>query len=91
MKRSHWLLMLLCCLIPLVGIAAIVVFRIPASSVLYVALVLACPLMHLVMMRSMGQDHANPSRHAGHHLSATQAEDALASGAPRGRPLPEKR
>jgi len=29
MKKSHWLLMLLCCLIPLAGIAAIVLFRVP--------------------------------------------------------------
>jgi len=60
MKRSHWLLMLLCCLIPFVGIAAIVLFRIPASSVLYVALGLACPLLHLAMMGSMRHDHGSP-------------------------------
>jgi hypothetical protein len=61
MKRSHWILMLLCCLIPLAGIAAIVLFRIPTSSVLYFGLVLMCPLLHLVMMRSMRHDHASPS------------------------------
>ena len=60
MKRSHWILMLLCCLIPLAGIAAIVLFRVPTSSVLYFALVLMCPLLHLVMMRSMRHDHASP-------------------------------
>ena len=61
MKRSHWILMLLCCLIPLAGIAAIVLFRVPTSSVLYFGLVLMCPLLHLVMMRSMRHDHASPS------------------------------
>jgi hypothetical protein len=52
-EEGHLLLMLLCCLIPLAGIAAIAFFRIPASSVLYFGLVLLCPLMHLFMMRSM--------------------------------------
>jgi hypothetical protein len=63
MKKSHLLLMLLCCLIPLAGIAAIALFRVPASSVLYFGLVLLCPLMHLLMMRSMGHNHV-PSSNA---------------------------
>ena len=45
MKKNHLLLMLLCCLIPLAGIAAIVLFGVPTSSVLYFGLVLLCPLM----------------------------------------------
>ena len=57
MKKSHVLLMLLCCLIPLAGIAAIALFRVPASSVLYFGLVLLCPLMHVVMMATMRRDH----------------------------------
>ncbi len=61
MRRSHWILMLLCCLIPLAGIAAIVLFRVPTSSVLYFGLVLMCPLLHLVMMGSMRHDHGSPS------------------------------
>jgi hypothetical protein len=32
MKKNHLLLMLLCCLIPLAGIAAIALFRVPTSS-----------------------------------------------------------
>lgn len=57
MKKSHFLLMLLCCLIPLAGIAAIALFRVPASSVLYFGLVLLCPLMHVLMMATMRHDH----------------------------------
>ena len=67
MKRNHWLLMLLCCLIPLAGIAAIVLFRVPTSSVLYFGLILLCPLLHVVMMGSMRHDHASPSGPAAHH------------------------
>jgi len=57
MKKSHLLLMLLCCLIPLAGIAAILLFRIPTSTVLYFGLVLLCPLMHILMMGTMRHDH----------------------------------
>jgi len=59
MKKSHILLMLLCCLIPLAGIAAIALFRVPTSSVLYFGLVLLCPLLHVLMMATMRHDHAS--------------------------------
>ena len=58
MNRKHALLMILCCLVPLVGFAAISIFRIPANTVIYVALALACPAMHLLMMRGM-MNHNN--------------------------------
>jgi len=58
MKKSHLGLMLLCCLIPLAGIAAIVLFGVPTSSVLYFGLVLLCPLMHVLMMATMRHNHA---------------------------------
>ncbi len=90
MKRSHGLLMLLCCLIPLVGIAAIVLFRIPATSVLYIGLVLICPLLHLVMMGRMRHDHTTPSNEALHrpaqacHGEAEEKADTVVLGTPRG-------
>jgi uncharacterized membrane protein len=90
MKRNHWILMLLCCLIPLAGIAAIVVFRIPATNVLYFGLVLMCPLLHLVMMKSMRHDHTNPSTNILHqpeaacHAEPEKAAGTVGAGAPRG-------
>jgi len=62
MNRKHVLLMVLCCLIPLVGFAAISIFRIPANTVIYIGLALLCPVMHLLMMK--GMTHA-PARGAG--------------------------
>ncbi|HLB64817.1 MAG TPA: hypothetical protein VJJ46_08230 [Anaerolineales bacterium] len=58
MTRKHVLLMILCCLIPVAALAAIFVFKIPATSVLIYGLVILCPVSHVVMMALMGRDHA---------------------------------
>ena len=35
----------------------VTVFQIPLRNVLFVAMLLACPLMHLIMMRGGGHKH----------------------------------
>lgn len=67
MNRKHVVLMLLCCLIPIGILSAVVLLRIPLGSVLTYALVLACPLAMLLMMRTMGHD-----RGAAHHHPPVQ-------------------
>ncbi len=68
MSKKHILIMLACCLIPLAALAAIFVFRIPATSVIYVGILLLCPVLHLLMMRNMmGHDHRGHSN-AGHDM-----------------------
>ena len=74
MNRKHALLMVLCCLIPLVGFAAISIFRIPANTVIYVGLALACPAMHLLMMRGM-VDHNHDGEHAHYQVEASKAKE----------------
>lgn len=60
--KKHVLLMLACCLVPLLGLAAILIFNAPVSTVLLVGLVLFCPLSHLLMMALMpDHDHGSPS------------------------------
>ena len=54
-KKNHALAMILCCGIPLVGILALSSFGILGSWGYY-ALLLICPLGHLLMMRGM---HSN--------------------------------
>ena len=65
MKKSHMWLMILCCLIPVVGIVLVSFFKVPLNNVLFYGMILLCPLSHLLMMRSMGHDHSS-EQHAEH-------------------------
>lgn len=51
-KKNHALTMILCCAIPIVGILALSSMGILGSWG-YIALILICPLGHLLMMRGM--------------------------------------
>ena len=59
MNKKHALIMVACCLIPIAGFALVSLFNIPLKSVFYFALILICPLSHLLMMKYMvhGEDH----------------------------------
>ncbi|MEW6567864.1 MAG: DUF2933 domain-containing protein [Chloroflexota bacterium] len=74
MNKKTAALVILCCLIPLAGLVAILLLRVPVSSVVLFGMLLLCPLLHLVMMGTVGRGHA----HSGHDLN------------PMPRPGPEK-
>ena len=66
MKKSHMLLMLLCCLIPIIGLTAVYFFKVPLNNVLLYGMLLLCPLSHILMMKFMGHDHSSTEQHAQH-------------------------
>ena len=66
MTRKHWLLMVIGCGLPLLGLTAVYLFKLQLSSVLLFGLVLLCPLIHLLMLRDRGgHDHQQPGVHDG--------------------------
>ena len=74
MKKSHIWMMILCCLIPVVGLVAVYFFKIPLNNVLFYGMVLLCPLSHLLMMKFMGHDHASAEQHQQHSGSMTDQQ-----------------
>jgi Protein of unknown function (DUF2933) len=57
MSKKHALIMVACCLIPIVAFTLISVFKVPVSSLLTIGLVLLCPISHLLMMKFMMPGH----------------------------------
>jgi Kef-type K+ transport system membrane component KefB len=72
MKKSHILIMLLCCLIPVIGLVAVYFFKIPLNNVLFYGMILICPLSHLLMMKFMGHDEHSSEHHTGSAVMPTQ-------------------
>lgn len=74
MTKKHLGIMLVCCLIPLAGLAAILLFDVPVNSVLFVGMLLFCPLSHLLMMKYM---HDGERQH--HQGRGMSREDPVGS------------
>lgn len=71
MSKRHILILLTCCLVPLVALAAIFLFKIPVNTMALAGLALLCPLSHLLMMKSMGHEHGEAHHHIQLEVSET--------------------
>ncbi len=71
MKKSHLLIMIICCLVPL---AAIYLFNVPLNTVVFAGLILLCPLSHILMMKFMPHSHDGSAQDSSScHSSNSQA------------------
>lgn len=73
LRGNHALLMVICCAVPLALLAAVFVFNVPIGTVGLFVIMLACPLMHVFMMRGMG--HGDHQKGASCH-GGTPAEES---------------
>jgi len=81
MKRKHLVIMLLCCLVPVIGLAVVWYFKVPIGTVGTIGLLLLCPIGHLVMMKFMGgHDH-------GDHQPQTGSGQSTGTPRPSGKEL----
>ena len=58
LNKKHFLIMIACCVLPILGLALIAIFNIPTNFVLWGAMLLICPLSHVLMMKFMDQEHS---------------------------------
>lgn len=63
MHRRHLILMILGCALPIAALAAVFLLQIELSTPLLFALVLLCPLSHLLMLG----EHTRGGHQAHHH------------------------
>jgi len=66
-KKNHGLMMIICCIGPLLLVLAAVYFFGLSKSYLYWLVFLLCPITHFFMMKNMHKEHADKKGKGGCH------------------------
>ena len=82
MNQKHLFQMLAVCLgVIVMGFAMVTFFDVAGNSALFLGLLILCPLSHLLMMRSMYNDHArmgnDHARMGNNHTSMSSKEHQM--------------
>lgn len=80
MTKKHMLIMLACCLVPVIVLGAIFLFHLPVNQVVFFLLILMCPLSHILMMKFMSDDQGHDHSH--HHAQSPAQERGEFTGRP---------
>ncbi len=56
-KQNHWLMMIICCAIPLVLLVILIYFFDLKNKYLFWFILFLCPIIHYFMMRDMHKKH----------------------------------
>lgn len=64
MQRRHLFLMLLGCALPVVALAAVLLFQLELSGTVLFAIILLCPLSHLLMLGGLRHGKQGDVHHA---------------------------
>ena len=62
MTKKHMLIMVLCCLAPVVGYAAMSMLGVRLNAILFTGMVLLCPILHLIVVLSIKSYAHNDQR-----------------------------
>lgn len=68
MHRKHLLLMILGCVLPIAVLAAVFLFQVEVGKPLLFAIILLCPLSHLLMMGGLGHGEHPVTGEAGQEV-----------------------
>lgn len=74
MNKRHIWIMVLCCLLPILGLVAVLLLKIPINTVVYAGLALLCPLAHFFMMGNTHSHASQPDQahdHPAHEKTST--------------------
>jgi Ca2+/Na+ antiporter len=73
--KKHNFFMLLCCLIPLFLLFILFTLKIQIRGILFLAVLILCPLMHIFMMKGMHEDSDNSLSHNRHQENNKKLQD----------------